>query len=210
MTQEVYMIYELALIAQHGLDEKNLTAINDLVADVSKSFEGEVLIADDWGSRELAQPTKSGIERGHYLYFIYQGNNECNSELNRRLGINESIVKFFVTKLGEDGQAGAIVKKFKTPYSKKYSGSVTDDFEDNEGGDRKKFARRRGCWFSAKKIKADWKDPATYSWLINEFGKISPARVSGISRKHQRFAESAIKRARQIGIVSNISNRFAD
>ncbi|OFZ28009.1 MAG: 30S ribosomal protein S18 [Bdellovibrionales bacterium RIFOXYB1_FULL_37_110] len=72
--------------------------------------------------------------------------------------------------------------------------------------DRRRFARRRNCWFIARGIKADWKDPKTYMWLINEFGKISPARVSGVSTKHQRFVNSAIKRARQLNIVSHLSD----
>ncbi|OFZ37462.1 MAG: 30S ribosomal protein S18 [Bdellovibrionales bacterium RIFOXYD12_FULL_39_22] len=55
-----------------------------------------------------------------------------------------------------------------------------------------------------------WKDPATYSWLISEFGKISPARVSGISRKYQRRITSEIKMARQLGIASYLSNRIAE
>ena len=74
---------------------------------------------------------------------------------------------------------------------------------------RKKFARKKTCWFAAKSIKADWKDPKTYGWLVNEFGKISPARVTSISRKHQRFANNAVKRARNIGLISQLSDQTA-
>jgi small subunit ribosomal protein S6 len=47
--------------------------------------------------------------------------------------------------------------------------------------DRKMFSRRKSCWFSAKKTSPDWKDPSSYAWLVNEFGKISPARVTGLT-----------------------------
>ncbi len=66
------------------------------------------------------------------------------------------------------------------------------------------------CWFTTNKITADWKDPKTYAWLVNEFGKISPARVSGVSRKHHRWAESAIKRARNIGLISHLAGNTAE
>jgi ribosomal protein S18 len=63
------------------------------------------------------------------------------------------------------------------------------------------------AFFKSNNIIADWKDPKTYSWLVNEFGKISAARVSGVSRKHQRYVTTAIKRARTLGIISHISSR---
>ena len=107
------------------------------------------------------------------------------------------------------------MENYKCPFSTgKYKGSVTDslkdDAEETVEKDRRKFARKKSCWFTAKKVKADWKDPGTYAWLINEFGKITPARVSGISRKHQRFADYAIKRARQVGLASSLTGRIAE
>ncbi|MEI8347856.1 MAG: 30S ribosomal protein S18 [Pseudomonadota bacterium] len=75
--------------------------------------------------------------------------------------------------------------------------------------DRRNFSKRKSCWFTAKKICADWKDPGTYSWLISEFGKITPARISGISAKHQRIVTQTIKRALQLGLCSQLSGRIA-
>ena len=71
------------------------------------------------------------------------------------------------------------------------------------------FARRKSCWFTANKTAPDWKDPMSYAWLVSEFGKISPARVTGISRKMQRLATVNIKRARGIGLLSYMSGRTA-
>jgi len=211
--QEVFMIYECALVAKADLPSEDLDSLKQLVREVIQSFDGEVFIEDDWGSRVLSQATSNGTKNGHYLYFMYRANNQTNTELHRRFGINESVMKSLVVKLDDnDDAAGDLVKNFKTPYSKKYAGSVTD--ADEEGSDvdrdRRNFSRRRNCWFSAKRIKADWKDPKTFSWLVNEFGKISPARVSGISRKHQRFAEVAIKRARNMAIISHLSSRIVE
>jgi ribosomal protein S18 len=71
------------------------------------------------------------------------------------------------------------------------------------------FSKRKSCYFSAKKTQPDWKDPSTYSWLVNEFGKISPARVTGLRPKYQRMATSAIKRGRCMGLISYMSNNVA-
>lgn len=207
------MIYELSLVAKTELSDDQISALGQIVKDVVSQNEGEVLVEDDWGRLTFAQPTSAGVQTGHFVYFIFKANNEANVELTRRFKINEGHLKHLIIKLGDDENAGDLVKTYKTPFSKKYKGSVLDESKDGERSDvekdRRKFSRRKTCWFTAKKITADWKDPQTFNWLVNEFGKISPARISSISRKHQRFANTAIKRARQLGIASHLSNTVA-
>lgn len=204
------MIYELALVAKPDANEQEVAALKSLVHEVVKAHDGEVFIEDEWGKMTLAQPTIEGISNGHFVYFIFKANNENNKELIRRLKIAETHLRHMFIALGDDDDREAVVKAYKTPFSKTYKGSVTDKEGEEEGDNPKKFARRRSCYFKSNGIKADWKDPQTYSWLVNEFGKISPARVSGVSRKHQRFATTAIKRARQIGVASFVSNQMAE
>ncbi|RLA61725.1 MAG: 30S ribosomal protein S18 [Epsilonproteobacteria bacterium] len=208
------MIYELAVVLKDGSGDTGVDSVTKTLKEVVAQNGGEVLIEDNWGVLTFAQPSSDGIKRGSYLYFIFSAGNEANTELNRRFNIDESVLKYMVLKLGENSESEKLVKEYKTPYSNSHKGSVTDGTSDESGmdmeKDRKKFAKRKTCWFSAKDVKADWKDPKTYSWLVNEFGKISPARVSGISRKHQRFANSAIKRARNLGISSCLSRRNAE
>ncbi len=206
------MIYELALVCKADCDEGTLSKITEIVKTAISNDKGETLVTDDWGTKTFAQPAAKGVKKGHYLYFIYKTDENTNTELDRLFKINENVIKSMIIKLGENEEQETIVKKYKTPFSKASKGSVTDDIEENSDfeKERKRFARRKSCWFTARNIKADWKDPATYSWLVNEFGKISPARVSGVSRKHQRFAEAAIKRARQIGVASYLTNHIAE
>lgn len=202
------MIYELAVVAKEKLSEDGAAAITSLVREVLSQHKGELLIEDDWGKRVFAQPTSTGIAKGHYLYYLFKSSDCANNpELERRLRISDDVLKQIIFKVGDDREMDKILKNFKTPYSKKYRGSVTEDADDADAEkDRRRFARRKHCWFTAKNITADWKDPNTYQWLVNEFGKISPGRVSCISTKHQRFATTAIKRARQVGLISHLSN----
>ena len=206
-TRGFAVIYELSLVAKANLGE----SLKQVVHETVKNFEGEVLVEDDWGVLTLAQPSKKGVKQGHFLYFIFKANNQCNSELIRRFRINENHLRHLIVALGKDGEGEALVQAYKTPFSKTYYGSVTD--KEGAGEDERnprKFARRRICYFTTNGIRADWKEPATYTWLVNEFGKISPGRVSGISTKHQRFVTTAIKRARQIGLMSCVSAQIAE
>lgn len=208
------MIYELAVLARPDLSDEQVSSINQVVNEVMNAEKATLLIQDDWGVRSLAQASSSGMKKGHYLYFMYQAPNNTNKELERRVKLNEGVVTSLIIKIAEDQDAENLVKNFKTPFSKKYRGSVTDNMEEDGDEDfekdRRKFAKRRNCWFTAKNLRADWKDPNTYAWLINEFGKISPSRVSGINRKNQKIAVDAIKRARVLGIASNLSGRIAE
>lgn len=207
------MIYELSLVAKSALSDDQVATLIGMVTEVVTAHEGEVLLTDDWGVKSFAQPTSNGVKTGRFVYFMYKANNANNTELNRRIKINEDIIKTMIIKLSDEvADAETLVKGFKSPFSKKFNGSITDKEDDNGDSekDKRRFARKRSCWFTANGIKADWKDPKTFNWLINEFGKISPARISGISRKHQRFAEVAIKRARNIGVASHLTGRFAE
>ena len=206
------MIYELAVVTTPELNDDAVTALKEMVNSVVTEYKGEVAVSDDWGTLRFAQPTNKGLDRGHFVYFIYKTDAQTNQELERRLRIHENVVKFIFVRKGDDSRLESVVKTYKSPYSKKYRGSQTDDLEDNTdmAKARRKFARRKSCWYTAKKIDADWKDPATFAWLINEFGKIVPARVSGVSTKHQRFVTTAIKRARQMGIASYLTNHVAE
>lgn len=203
------MIYELSLVTVSSLSEEDTAAIKTLVQNVVNEKGGEVLIEDDWGQITFAQPTKNGVPTGHFLYYLYQGDGDMNNELNRRFGINENVLKSMIVKKGLETQREDIVKAYKSPYSKTYHGSQVDTEDSENGSGSKKFSRGRSCWFMANNIKADWKDPNTFSWLINDFGKISPARVTGVSTKHQRFVTEAIKRARQIGLASYVNSRIS-
>lgn len=207
------MIYELAIVAKTETTEEQRAAIQSMLAEVVATDKGEILLSDDWGNKHFAQATSKGVKTGHYLYFIYTGNGDINNEISRRIGINETIIKTMTVKLADTREEGeAIVKKFKSPFSKKFNGSIVDDGDaDNDlEKDKKRFARRKTCWFASNCITPDWKDPKTYGWLINEFGKINPGRVSGISRKAHRKADAAIKRARNMGVVSHITNNLAE
>jgi small subunit ribosomal protein S18 len=47
----------------------------------------------------------------------------------------------------------------------------------------------------------DYKDLATIRRFISDRGKIRSRRVTGLSRRHQRQLQLAVKRAREIGLL---------
>lgn len=195
------MIYEAAYVLRTEATEDAIKAMTDLVAETIKSFDGEVLVNDNWGVKTFAQPTKKGATKGNYFYVIYKANTSCNTELERRFKISEDVLKFMFVNLGVDADQEALVKAYRKPGTTEAAEGVDPEKE------KKMFQKRKSCYFSAKKTSPDWKDPSSYAWLVNEFGKISPARVTGLRPKFQRMATTAIKRGRCMGLISYMSNQ---
>lgn len=197
------MIYESAYVLRSEASEEAINKVKEIVTETLSSYEGEALINDQWGVKQFAQPTSRGVTKGNYFYVMYKANTECNTELERRFKISEDVLKFIFIKLGDDSKKEEIEKAYVNPFS-----SAADD-----GGDsfkeKKQFAKRKSCYFSEKKTSPDWKNPNSYAWLVNEFGKISPARVTGLRPKFQRAANTAIKRGRCMGLISYMNNHIA-
>jgi small subunit ribosomal protein S6 len=195
------MIYETAFVLRADATEDAIKKAKENALAAIKEFDGEVLIDENWGVKQFAQPTSNGLTRGNYFYIMYKAKDgSLNVELERRFRIDESVLKFIFIALGKDEEQEAVMKGYKNPNNA--SSEAGRDLDK----DRKMFSRRKSCWFSAKKTSPDWKDPNSYAWLVNEFGKISPARVTGLRPKYQRMATTAIKRGRAMGMISYISN----
>ncbi len=74
---------------------------------------------------------------------------------------------------------------------------------------RKKVAfyrpRKRVCVFCAKGAAGiDYKDISKLSKFISEKGKILPRRATGLCARHQRAVAMAIKRAREMALLTYV------
>lgn len=201
------MIYETAFVVRPDASEEIVNSIKNTLTEIFKEYGAETLVNDTWGVKTFAQPTEEGLKKGAYHYFMYKANGTINKEIERRFNLNEDLVRYIIVKLGEDRFQDSIVKNYKNPNHTQASGASEEDFNDDK--DKKMHSKRKSCWFSAKKTSPDWKDPKSYSWLVNEFGKISPARITGLTPRFQRAANDAIKRGRNMLLISYQSNETA-
>jgi small subunit ribosomal protein S6 len=198
------MIYETAFVLRTEATEDAIKKAKAIVEDTVTKAGGEVLVNDDWGVKSFAQPTSKGVHKGNYFYIMFKSETLVNPEIERLFKISEDVIKFIIVKVGETADQEAIVKAYQNPSH----GGKTEGGMDAEK-EKKMFQKKKSCYFSAKKTQPDWKDPSSYAWLVNEFGKISPARVTGLRPKYQRMATTAIKRGRCMGLISYMSNHVA-
>ncbi len=78
---------------------------------------------------------------------------------------------------------------------------------DDDGQQRRPFFRRRKtCPFSGSHAQViDYKDVRTLTRYISERGKIVPSRITSVSAKKQRELAKAIKRARNLALISYVA-----
>ena len=88
--------------------------------------------------------------------------------------------------------------------NKKFKSRSRDDNKNSPFEDRKKF-----CPFSQKNSPTiDYKDIKLLSRYISEKGKITPSRITNVSRSKQLELSKAIKRARFLGLMSYTNKYF--
>jgi small subunit ribosomal protein S18 len=71
-----------------------------------------------------------------------------------------------------------------------------------------KKPKRKVCYFTVQKIDyIDFKNIALLRRFVSERGKILPRRTTGTSAKYQRQLATAIKRAREIGLLPFVAEQ---
>ena len=88
--------------------------------------------------------------------------------------------------------------------NKKFKSRGRDDNKNSPFEDRKKF-----CPFSQKNSPIiDYKDVKMLNRYISEKGKITPSRITNVSRSKQLELSKSIKRARFLGLMSFTNKHF--
>jgi small subunit ribosomal protein S18 len=68
--------------------------------------------------------------------------------------------------------------------------------------------RRKPCPFCRDKVDAvDYRDLAALRRAISDKGKIRSSRVTGACRRHQSQLATAVKRARELGLLPYVADR---
>ena len=84
--------YETTFILDPGLDENRVKEEVERVTQWIKDLGGEVIEVQSWGKRRLAYEINRKRD-GIYTLLLYQGPSATVKELERRLRLNESVMR---------------------------------------------------------------------------------------------------------------------
>ncbi len=85
--------YETLFIVHPEVVGDDLTALIEKYRKVLTDQQAVVLKADNWGSRGLAYPVKKQA-RGSYVLTVFEGPPSVIAEFERRLRIDEKVIKY--------------------------------------------------------------------------------------------------------------------
>jgi len=89
--------YELMYILQPEMTAEEQTTIVDRYSELINSMEGTVESTDRWEKKRLAYPIND-INEGYYVVVIFNGSNELINEIDRQMGITETILRHMIIR----------------------------------------------------------------------------------------------------------------
>ncbi len=109
-------IYETAFLIAPNLSEEDTEKLIQQMADVIPAKKGKMIHVDKWGKRKLAYQIKK-FEAAYYVFFLYKGEADISSELERLFKQNESVIRYLTVKK-EEGEEKTTPPKKETPKAK--------------------------------------------------------------------------------------------
>lgn len=93
--------YEVMYIIDPETPGDKISKLNDAVGKLIKKEGGDVVRMDDIGMKTLAYPIQKKTE-GHYVLFEINGSGQEIAELERRMRVNDMIMRYITVRVDED------------------------------------------------------------------------------------------------------------
>lgn len=100
-------MYETIFIVQPDLADDDLKALSAKVQEIIVSMKGDLKKLEDWGMRKLAYPINK-FSRGRYYYLRFDGDAALIAELERRLRLDDKVVRYQSVKLETETAAPVV------------------------------------------------------------------------------------------------------
>lgn len=109
--------YELMFIVDVKATDDDVTNLNTTLQQIITDQGGTVTKQEDMGRRQLAYPIGRQTE-GHYFLFEIDGSGSEIAELERRMRVNDQVIRYMTVRVDEDRQRA---EKFKAKRARKAS-----------------------------------------------------------------------------------------
>tara|TARA_B100001029_G_scaffold156527_1_gene141993 strand:- start:200 stop:523 length:324 start_codon:yes stop_codon:yes gene_type:complete len=89
--------YENTLVAKQDLPKSELDKIKEKYSSIINSNSGKVIKVEEWGLLNLARKIKR-YKKGFYIHYKFEGNKETLNEINKKIKIDSSVIRYLVVK----------------------------------------------------------------------------------------------------------------
>ncbi len=133
--------YEIVYIAAPNTSDDDLAKLNAQLEKVVSDAGGTIAKTDNWGRKKLAYKIGKHDE-GIYVVLYIEGSGQEIAEVERRLRVNDAIIRHLSVRTDEDLKRAAKLKKRRKVSVKAASASGADvegEVETDEEGDDEEF-----------------------------------------------------------------------
>ncbi|MBS1770901.1 MAG: 30S ribosomal protein S6 [Acidobacteria bacterium] len=104
--------YEVMYIVNPDTASDRIEKLNDAVGKLIEKEGGSVVKVDNIGLKDLAYPIEKK-QQGHYVLFEIEGTGQEIAELERRMRVNDMIMRYITVRVDEDRKKADAVKAKK-------------------------------------------------------------------------------------------------
>ncbi len=102
--------YETIIIIHPDVTGDDYTGVVDKFKGILGELGANMLAVEEWGTRKLAY-TVQKQERGAYVLFAYEGKSDSIRELERRMRIDDKVIKFMTVQLDGGYEPSGFARK---------------------------------------------------------------------------------------------------
>ncbi|MBX3267210.1 MAG: 30S ribosomal protein S6 [Acidobacteria bacterium] len=102
--------YEVMYIIDPDVASDKVAKLNEAVGKLVEKEGGKVVKMEDIGRREMAYPINKKNE-GHYVLFEIEGTGQEIAELERRMRVNDMIVRYLTVRVDEDRKSAELMRE---------------------------------------------------------------------------------------------------
>ena len=89
--------YENTIIAKQDLASKEIESIKNKYNELINNSSGRVIKVEEWGLLNLANKIKK-YKKGFYIHFKFEGNKDTVDEIDKKIKVDGSIIRYLTVK----------------------------------------------------------------------------------------------------------------
>jgi len=124
-------LYESVFIARQDISTGQVDALCEEFEGIITAGGGKILKKEYWGLKTLAYRIKKN-RKGHYIMFNIEADADTMSEYDRKLGLNEDVIRVLTISIEEVDYEPSIMMQAKSDRSSR------DDSDSDADGDSDK------------------------------------------------------------------------
>lgn len=130
--------YEIVFIAAPNTAEEDLNKLTSQLEHVVTDLGGKITKTDVWGRKKLAYKI-SKHDEGVYVVLYIEGTGSEIAEVERRLRVNDLVIRHLTVRTDEDLKRAAKLKSRRKVSAKAAAAGGADADVDDDGDDNDDF-----------------------------------------------------------------------